>query len=99
MIHENNGLTIGEQKNAIQNFYNPLLTEFHDDVVLIRIVVMGGDGTLADVINTMILRQQQEVGNDVNDLDVTLVPTSVKLGIIPAGNYIEYFFHLLVVYT
>ena len=30
MIHENNGLTIGEQKNAIQNFYNPLLTEFRD---------------------------------------------------------------------
>ena len=29
-MHENNGLTIGEQKNAIQNFYNPLLTEFRD---------------------------------------------------------------------
>ena len=29
-IHENNGLTIGEQKNPIQNFYNPLLTEFRD---------------------------------------------------------------------
>ena len=26
-IHENNGLTIGEQKNAIQNCYNPLLIE------------------------------------------------------------------------
>ena len=26
--HENNELTIEEQKNAIQNFYNPLLTEF-----------------------------------------------------------------------
>ena len=29
-IHENNGLSIGEQKNAIQNLYNPLLTEFLD---------------------------------------------------------------------
>ena len=29
-IHGNSGLTIGEQKNAIQNFYNPLLTEFRD---------------------------------------------------------------------
>ena len=27
-IHVNNGLTIGEQKNIIQNFYNPLLKEF-----------------------------------------------------------------------
>ena len=25
---ENNRLTIGEQKNAIENFYNPLLMEF-----------------------------------------------------------------------
>ena len=30
MIHENNGLTIGEQKNTIQNFYNPLLAELRD---------------------------------------------------------------------
>ena len=30
VIYENNGLTIGEQKNAIQNCYNPLLTEFCD---------------------------------------------------------------------
>ena len=27
-IIENNSLTIGEQKNAIENFYNLLLTEF-----------------------------------------------------------------------
>ena len=28
-IVEYNSLTVGEQKNAIQNFYNLLLTEFH----------------------------------------------------------------------
>ena len=28
VIFENNGLTIGEQKNAIKNFYNLLLTDF-----------------------------------------------------------------------
>ena len=28
-IFENNRLTIGEQKNTIQNFYNILLMEFH----------------------------------------------------------------------
>ena len=28
VIFENNGLTIGEQKNAIQNFYNPLVQNF-----------------------------------------------------------------------
>ena len=29
-IFENNGLTIGEQKNAIEKFYTLLLTEFCD---------------------------------------------------------------------
>ena len=48
---------------------------------------MGGDGTLADVINTMVLRQQRETGNDVDNPDVTVKPLSIKLGIIPAGKY------------
>ena len=29
-IFKNNGLTIGEQKNAIEKFYTLLLTEFRD---------------------------------------------------------------------
>ena len=29
-IFENNGLTMGEQKNAIEKFYTLLLTEFRD---------------------------------------------------------------------
>ena len=33
-IHENKRLTIGEQKNAIQNLYNPLLTEFRHMTLL-----------------------------------------------------------------
>ena len=33
LIPENNRLTIGEQKNAIQNIYNLLLTEFRHMVL------------------------------------------------------------------
>ena len=47
---------------------------------------MGGDGTLADIINTMVLRQQREMENDVDNPDVTIKPLSIKLGIIPAGK-------------
>ena len=32
-IHENNRLTMGEQKNAIQNVYTLLLTEFRHMVL------------------------------------------------------------------
>ena len=35
-IHEDNGLTVGEQKNAIQNCNNPLLKEFRDLMVKFR---------------------------------------------------------------
>ena len=47
---------------------------------------MGGDGTLADVMNTMTLRQQREAGVNTDDPEVTIKPLSVKLGIIPAGR-------------
>ena len=39
-IHENHGLTIGEQKNAIQNFYNPLLIEFRHMWVALTTCIM-----------------------------------------------------------
>ena len=39
-IHENNGLIIGEQKKAIQNLYNPLLTEFRHVISLILFIIM-----------------------------------------------------------
>ena len=35
-IFENNGLTIGEQKNAIEKFYTLLLTEFRDMLEMMK---------------------------------------------------------------
>ena len=51
-IHENNGLTIGEQKNGIRNFYNLLLTEFRDMCLVLR---GGGGGVGGDQYYTLVL--------------------------------------------
>ncbi len=52
---------------------------------------MGGDGSMADVINTFVLRAQREANNDVNRRDVKVKPVDVKLGILPAGLLRNYF--------
>ena len=46
---------------------------------------MGGDGTFADVVNTLVLRFQRESQVNVDDPDVKLAPMPVKVGLIPAG--------------
>ena len=53
-----------------------------------RVVVMGGDGTFADVVNSLVLRYQRESQVNVNDPGVKLAPMPIKVGIIPAGNQI-----------
>ena len=47
---------------------------------------MGGDGTFADVVNSLVLRYQREAQVNVNDTGVNLAPMPIKVGIIPAGN-------------
>ena len=47
---------------------------------------MGGDGTMADVINSIVLRYQREAGIEVNRSDVKVEPIPIRLGIIPAGK-------------
>ena len=47
-IRENNGLTIGEQKNASQYFENTLLTEFHDMLTSCSSVVSPLFSNIAD---------------------------------------------------
>ena len=40
VIFENNWLTVGKQYNAVQNFYNLLLTEFHHMIRAVCISLM-----------------------------------------------------------
>lgn len=46
---------------------------------------MGGDGTFAELINTMVLRRQREANIDVNNSEVAVKPTDIKLGLLPSG--------------
>ncbi|XP_076441526.1 ceramide kinase-like protein [Babylonia areolata] len=50
------------------------------------VVVVGGDGLYVEVLHGLVLRRQEEEGVDFNDPDATLVPPSVRLGVIPGGT-------------
>ncbi|XP_078459228.1 ceramide kinase-like protein isoform X2 [Lampetra planeri] len=50
-----------------------------------RVVCVGGDGTVAEVVNGLLLRAQRDVGTDP-DGAFTPAPTHLPIGIIPAGS-------------
>nr|XP_032823385.1 ceramide kinase-like protein isoform X1 [Petromyzon marinus] len=49
------------------------------------VVCVGGDGTVAEVVNGLLLRAQRDVGTDP-DGAFTPAPTHLPIGIIPAGS-------------
>ncbi|XP_076243330.1 ceramide kinase [Calliopsis andreniformis] len=56
------------------------LSDFH------AIVCIGGDGTLAEVINGLVLRASKDQQIDPNDPDVVLPTPSLPIGVIPSGS-------------
>ncbi|CAL8368510.1 unnamed protein product [Lota lota] len=50
------------------------------------VVCVGGDGMFSEIMHGMIGRTQQEAGLSENDLNVTLQPCNLHIGIIPAGS-------------
>ena len=50
------------------------------------VVCVGGDGMFSEIMHGMIGRTQQEAGLSENDLNVTLQPCHLHIGIIPAGK-------------
>lgn len=50
------------------------------------IVCVGGDGTLSEVVNALILHTARECGVNMNNTDVEIPPVDVCLGVIPAGS-------------
>uniref|UniRef100_A0A8C4Z903 Zgc:158263 n=1 Tax=Gadus morhua TaxID=8049 RepID=A0A8C4Z903_GADMO len=50
------------------------------------VVCVGGDGMFSEIMHGMIGRTQQEAGLSENDLNVTLQPCHLHIGIIPAGS-------------
>ncbi|XP_007954431.2 ceramide kinase [Orycteropus afer afer] len=50
------------------------------------VVCVGGDGMFSEVLHGLIGRTQQEAGVDQNHPRATLVPSPLRIGIIPAGS-------------
>uniref|UniRef100_G3T7W5 Ceramide kinase n=1 Tax=Loxodonta africana TaxID=9785 RepID=G3T7W5_LOXAF len=50
------------------------------------IVCVGGDGTFSEVLHGLIGRTQQNAGVDQNHPRAALVPSPLRIGIIPAGS-------------
>lgn len=47
---------------------------------------MGGDGIYCEVMNALIVRTQKDHGVNVHDPDARIVPSTIPVGIIPAGT-------------
>jgi len=54
------------------------------------IVIMGGDGTVSEVITVLIKRTQEEAGIDYNDPNAKLKPLPKPVSIIPTGRIYLY---------
>lgn len=47
---------------------------------------MGGDGMFSEILHGLVTRTQTDNGVDQNQPDAELVPCSLHIGIIPAGE-------------
>ncbi|XP_011448906.3 ceramide kinase-like isoform X1 [Magallana gigas] len=50
------------------------------------LVILGGDGSLLEVLNCLVIRAQREVGLDYDQPTCKLKPLEVPIGIIPTGT-------------
>lgn len=57
-----------------------------DRLLLGSIVCVGGDGMFSEVLHGLIGRTQRSAGVDQNQPRATLVPSPLRIGIIPAGT-------------
>lgn len=51
-----------------------------------RVVCVGGDGMFSEILHGLVTRTQMDHGVDQNQSDAELVPCSLRIGIIPAGE-------------
>ncbi|KAL1471997.1 hypothetical protein MTO96_023307 [Rhipicephalus appendiculatus] len=50
------------------------------------VVCVGGDGMVNEIVNGVLLRAQRDAGVDANDPNSRLQPSTIKIGVIPAGS-------------
>ena len=53
------------------------------------IVCVGGDGMFSEVLHGLVGRTQRDAGVDQNQPRATLVPSPLRIGIIPAGTWVR----------
>lgn len=56
-------------------------------ICLARVVCVGGDGMVSEILHGLVIRTQTDNGVDQNQPDAELVPCSLHIGIIPAGEF------------
>ena len=62
---------------------------YTDITCLPRVVCVGGDGMFSEILHGLISRTQTDNRVDPNQPDAELVPCSVHIGIIPAGELLS----------
>ncbi|KOC62165.1 Ceramide kinase [Habropoda laboriosa] len=66
--------------HARDTLLNADLSDFH------AVVCIGGDGTLAEIINGLVLRTSKELQVDPNNPEATLPSPRLPIGVIPSGS-------------
>lgn len=56
-------------------------------ILIGSVVCVGGDGMFSEIIHGLISRTQRDSGIDQNRSDEDLVPCTLRIGIIPAGEF------------
>lgn len=83
-------LNVSQRKRQIWDYVEMHSLEPYD-----AIAVVGGDGTVSELFNGLVMRECRLKGSNFNDLEEPLPKSSIPVGIIPGGstNTIAYCLH------
>lgn len=62
--------------------------------IFLRLVILGGDGSLLEVLNCLLTQAQKEAGLDYDQPTCKLKHLEIPIGIIPTGGYRRIFNYL-----
>lgn len=75
--------------------YSSYTSFSHAGCYVFRVVVVGGDGIVHEVVNGLLEKSHKNVGIDLVDgilpEKFTVLPLNVPIGIIPAGMSLKFF--------
>lgn len=62
------------------------LTKSYDFTTVDGLVIMGGDGTISEIMNVLVREEQAKAGIDYNDRNTDIKPVHFPIGVIPTGS-------------